>query len=133
MIFLDTSAIYALADRADPNHRQAKEMFQDVLDSEEGILTHNYVLLESMVIIQDRLGTEAAVKLARSAPALEIVWIDSTMHEDGVRQMAGAGRRHSSLVDHLSFAIMRSRKLDTALAFDRKFEAEGFRPYRIQR
>lgn len=35
MIFLDTSAIYALADRADPRHQHAKARFQALLDAGE--------------------------------------------------------------------------------------------------
>ena len=56
MIFLDTSAIYALADRGDPRNEVAKERFQAVLQGGEGMLTHNYVLVESMALIQHRLG-----------------------------------------------------------------------------
>lgn len=33
MIFLDTSAIYAMADRADPNHERAKERFEGLLNT----------------------------------------------------------------------------------------------------
>ena len=46
MIFLDTSAIYAMADRGDPRHQRAKERFQALLEAGEGVLTHNYVLAE---------------------------------------------------------------------------------------
>ena len=128
MIFLDTSAIYALADRDDPHHQQAKGLFQDILNSEEGILTHNYILVESLALIQFRLGLDAALKLAQSASAFEIVWIDTAIHQEAVRQLE-SGRRQSSLVDQVSFAIMRSHKLDRALAFERNFELEGFRIY----
>jgi predicted nucleic acid-binding protein len=32
-------------------------------------------------------------------------------------------------VDQVSFPVMRSRAVDTALAFDADFEAEGFRVF----
>jgi len=76
MIFLDTSAIYALADQADPRHERAKEWFQAVLDMGEGILTHNYVLVEAKALIQNRLGLAAALKLARDSRAFDIEWVD---------------------------------------------------------
>lgn len=127
MIFLDTSAIYAMADRADPRHQQAKERFQALLDAGERVLTHNYVLVESVALIQHRLGLAAALKVGESARAFEIEWVDRSRHDEAVRRLAGASRRRVSLVDHVSFLVMRARAVNTALAFDPDFEAEGFR------
>lgn len=59
MIFLDTSAIYAWANAADPNHRAAVRHLQAVLDAGEDLLTHNYVLVESLALLQARLGVTA--------------------------------------------------------------------------
>ena len=127
MIFLDTSAIYAMADRGDPRHQRAKERFQALLEAGDGVLTHNYVLVEAMALIQHRLGVVAALKFAHSASAFEIEWVDRARHAAAVRRLAAASRRRVSLVDHVSFIVMRSRGVDTALAFDPDFEAEGFR------
>lgn len=129
MIFLDTSAIYALADRRDPNHELAKARFQALLDAGEETLTHNYVLVESMALIQHRLGLAAALKLARDADAFIIEWIDKTIHEEAVRRLARTRKRQVSLVDHVSFLIMRARGIETALAFDPDFADEGFQLY----
>jgi len=127
LIFLDTSAIYAMADRGDPRHQQAKERFQALLETGEEVLTHNYVLIEAMALIQHRLGVVAALKFADSASAFEIEWVDRVRHAAAVRRLVAARRRHVSLVDHVSFIVMRSRGVDTALAFDSDFETEGFR------
>ncbi len=129
MIFLDTSAIYAMADREDPRHEEAKERFQAVLDSAEQILTHNYVLVESIALIQRRLGVEAAVKLARDSRAFEIEWINEATHEDAIRRLSSLGKRQLSFVDQVSFLVMRRRGVRTVLAFDPDFEAEGFQPF----
>ena len=56
MIFLDTSAIYALADKADPNHADAYKKFDLALKAGEIFLLHNYVLVESAALLQARLG-----------------------------------------------------------------------------
>ena len=127
MIFLDTSAIYALADATDPQHGQAKERFQIVLESGEEIFTHNYVLVEAMALIQDRLGLEAAVRLARDSRAFNIEWVDEATHEEAVRRLARLGKRRVSLVDQVSFLVMRRRGAEIALAFDADFQAECFR------
>ena len=127
MIFLDTSAIYALADQADPRHELAKARFGALLEGGEGILTHNYVLGESMALTQSRLGLAATLKLAADCRAFAIEWRDQATHEEAVRQLARHGRRPVSFVDQVSFLVMRRRGVRTALAFDPDFEAEGFR------
>jgi predicted nucleic acid-binding protein len=102
LIFLDTSAIYAMADRGDPRHQRAKERFRALLEAGEGVLTHNYVLVEAMALIQHRLGVVAALKFADSARAFEIEWVDRARHAAAVRRLAAASRRRVSLVDHVS-------------------------------
>jgi predicted nucleic acid-binding protein len=52
-IFIDTSAIYALLDRDDIEHKKAKKIWIDLLHSENILLTSNYVLVESFALIQD--------------------------------------------------------------------------------
>ncbi|HEV8307374.1 MAG TPA: PIN domain-containing protein [Methylomirabilota bacterium] len=129
MIFLDTSAIYAMADRGDTRHRDAVHRFQAALEEGSGILTHNYVLLESMALVQHRLGLAAALSLARDSEAFAVEWVDGAVHAEAVRRLARSRRRRTSLVDEVSFLVMRARGVEAALAFDRDFEFEGFRLY----
>lgn len=127
MIFLDTSAIYAWADTADPNHRTALRHLQSILASGEELLTTNYVLVESMALLQARLGVAAAVKLARDSTTFLIEWVDDDLHAAGVRELERSRTRHVSLVDHVSFLVMRRRRVATAFAFDRDFTSAGLR------
>lgn len=126
MIFLDTSAIYALADRADLRHEHAKDRFQALLAIGEGILTHNYVVVEAIALIQSRLGVAASLKLAHDCRAFDIEWVDEATHDEAVRRLGRVGRRQISFVDQVSFLVMRRRGVRTALAFDPDFEEEGF-------
>lgn len=127
MIFLDTSAIYALADRADPNHQRAARHFATALASEERFLTHSYVLVESMALLQHRLGLAQALAFAEDARKFEVEWVTSAVHARAVARLRKAGRRQMSLVDCVSFLTMQARGVDTAFAFDTHFEDEGFR------
>lgn len=129
MIFLDTSAIYALADIADSNHRQARAHLGGVLEAGETLLTHSYILVESMALLQKRLGFAAAVRFARDAAAFEVVWVDESTHGEAVARLEKTGRCGVSLVDAVSFLVMRKRGIRTALAFDPDFVAAGFRLY----
>ena len=129
MIFVDTSALYALADRADRNHAEARRRFSAVLKAGEALLTHNYVLVESIALIQNRIGIAAALDLARAADNFEVEWVDAKLHQEAIRALARSPRRKISFVDQVSFLVMRGRNVETALAFDRDFEREGFREY----
>lgn len=126
MIFLDSSAIYAWADTGDPNHRSALRRLQRLLNAGETFVTHNYVLVESLALLQARLGIDAATKLTKDAKAFVIEWVDDDLHEQGVRELVRARSRKVSLVDHVSFLVMRRRGLTTAFAFDDDFVAAGF-------
>ena len=127
MIFLDTSAIYAWADTADSNHAAALRRLQRILGDGQPLVTHNYVLVEALALLQSRLGLDAAVKLARDSKAFIIEWVDDDLHEAGVRELVRAKGRKVSLVDHISFLVMHRHGLTTAFAFDDDFVSAGFR------
>ena len=126
MIFLDTSAVYAWADRHDPNHHTAVRLLQAILDRDESLVTHNYVVLESLALLQARLGVSAAVKFAKDAAAFVVEWVDEDLHASGLRAVEKSGKRLVSLVDHISFLVMKRRRVTTAFAFDPDFKTEGF-------
>ena len=126
MIFFDSSAAYALADQGDPNHAQARDLYGTLPDG-QGLLTHNYVVVESFALLQRRMGALAALRAAEDLHRLEIVWVDRDLHTEAIERLSRKKRRHASLVDEISFLVMRERGIDTAFAFDSDFEHEGFK------
>ncbi len=129
MIFLDTSAIYALADKADPHHAVAYNKFQKALKSGEKFLLHNYILLESVALLQSRLGLPSAVFFLRNAKSFEVEWVDRDLHEEAEKELGRIGKRGVSLVDCTSFIVMRKRGVANVLAFDPDFQDQGFSIY----
>ena len=127
MIFVDTSAIYAWTDRADPHHSTAVQRLQTILDHQEELLTHNYVLVESLALVQARLGLAAATALAKDTAGFVIEWVDENLHTAGIRELARSRKSRLSFVDHISFLVMRRRQVDTAFAFDADFAHAGFK------
>lgn len=123
MIFLDTSAIYALIDRNDPNYGRANELFERHLD--EGLLTHSYVLTESISLIQKRLGLALATSFEATTRNFEVIWVTEEIHREAVTRWAN-GRRTLSFVDSVSFVVMKREGITTAFAFDSDFVAAGF-------
>ena len=129
MIFLDTSAIYALADKADPNHATAYKKFDLASKSGEIFLLHNYILVESAALLQARLGLPPALLFLEDAQALEVEWVDLELHKEAVKELKRIGKRGISLVDCTSFLVMRRRDVKQAFAFDPDFHDQGFIMY----
>lgn len=127
MTFIDTSAIYAILDRNDANHAAAKTCWFQLLDSDSPIFTTNYVVVECCALAQSRLGMDAVRVIHQQIlPVMEIVWVDETTHSLAMSALLAAQRRKLSLVDCVSFAVMRQRGSDVAFAFDQQFVEERF-------
>ena len=126
-VFVDTSALYALLDRDDANHQEAKGIWAQLLESGAALLTHSYVLVEAFALVQRRLGLEATRALHDDLiPVLEIVWVEEDLHRAAVEALLAYGSRAISLVDWVSFLLMRRRGIQKAFAFDEDFKQQGF-------
>jgi predicted nucleic acid-binding protein len=126
-IFIDTSAFYALLDRDDENHQKAKTAWTEILDGEYRLVTSNYILVETFALLQSRIGMDAVRDLQTNiTPVLRIEFVNSELHRLGIAALISDGRRKLSLVDCVSFEIMRHLGITSALAFDPHYEEQGF-------
>ena len=127
IVFVDTSAFYAVLDQDDINHKRAKNAWTDLLAGDARLLTNNYVLLETGSLVQKRLGP-AALRLFYQdvVPLLAVDWISQQRHQAGVEALLAAARRKLSLVDCISFQTMREYGAQTAFCFDSHFREQGF-------
>lgn len=126
-VFIDTSAFYALLDRDDAHHAKAKKVWIELLSVDNALVTSNYIVVESYALIQNRLGIEALRSFHEDMmPLVNIEWVDEVLHVSGVSALMAASRRKLSLVDCLSFEIMRKEGVKTAFAFDPHFQEQGF-------
>lgn len=129
MVFIDTSAFYALLDRDDANHKKAKSILDKILISQNTLITSNYVLVESFALMQNRLGLPAVRGFQEDMlPLINIEWVNSSTHKSGVSALLAASKRRLSLVDCVSFELMRNLGIKEVFAFDPHFEEQGFEP-----
>lgn len=125
-VFIDTSAFLALLDADDAHHAGARKAWEDILDSNDLLVTSNYVLVETFALAQSRLGLEAVRALQEDVvPLLRIVWVDGEIHGSAAGAVLTAGRKCLSLVDCVSFEVMRRSGLHCAFTFDRHFREQG--------
>ena len=123
MTFVDTSAIYAILDRDDHEHKLAKETWGLLLNLRETLITSNYVLVECCALAQHRLGLEAVRTIEEDMrPMMKVQWVDQQVHTIAM----AARRRKLSFVDCSSFEVMRQHHVRRAFAFDQHFVEEGF-------
>jgi predicted nucleic acid-binding protein len=127
MIFVDTSALYAVLDRDDEHHPAAKATWEKLLVDDVPLLVTNYIVVETTTLLQHRLGLAAVRVLCGDIlPILDIHWISDTDHLHAQHALLASDRRTLSLVDCSSFHVMRSRLVRTAFAFDPRFREQGF-------
>lgn len=132
-VFVDTSALYALLDRADGQHQVATTLFRAMHG--ERLVTHTYVVVESASLVARRLPPEGTTLLFDGLlPVIDVDPVDASLHREAVAAYRASGSRSVSLVDRTSFEFMRRHELTTAFAFDTDFQTAGFvlvRPARL--
>ena len=125
VIFVDTSAIFALVDRSDPAHGSTVEAFGQFTPG--SLVTHRYVVVEVAALARRRLGTGWIARIFDELlPTIDVAAVDDSTHHIALAEFRASGGAGPSLVDRTSFAFMRERDIESAFAIDRDFTVAGF-------
>lgn len=124
-VLIDTSALYALLVPDDPNHAAAEGAFGG-LRERSPLVTHSYVVVETVALLQHRFGVAAVRRLVDLLGPVEVVWVGEELHKPALAALLAAPSPRISFVDRVSFELMRDRAIAEAFAFDRDFAEEGF-------
>ena len=126
-VFVDTSGLFAALVRNDAMHEQAAATFHRLLELGVELYSSSYVLLETVAVLQVRVGLEAARRVERELrPLVRMTWIDETLHNRAFQRLELRGRRALSLVDCSSFVVMEEIGIRHAFTYDSDFTDEGF-------
>ena len=126
-LFADTSALYALVDADDQFHRAAANVFSRLSPEKDLLLCSSYVLVETLALLQTRLSVDAVAKWKVAFQSiLDVVWVDTRLHEEALTALLAANQPAISLTDWTSFLIMREHGITTAFSFDPQFAQQGF-------
>jgi predicted nucleic acid-binding protein len=125
-VFADTSFFIALLDDGDDMHGDAVVQWRRAAGYLP-VLTSNYVVVESCVVLQRHMGVAAVRRFVRQIlDPVEVQWVTSADHERALEALLVADRRNLSLVDCVSFEVMRRLDIRECLAFDQHFVEQGF-------
>jgi uncharacterized protein len=126
-IFADTSYFVAFSGPNDRFHARAVELSADLI---AGIVTTEYVLVETGGLLlrpEDRPAYVNLVRDLESDPSVTIVAASKQLFQAGFDLFAQRTDKGWSLVDCISFVIMKQRRLNEALTTDQHFVQAGFR------
>jgi len=126
--YVDTSAFIALAHHDDIMNVRASKMWADLVERREVVVTSLYVVIETIALLHRRFGTHTVEQfLSDIMPLVQIVWAEVPMHMAAVTAMlAHPGKSGPSLVDCMSFEVIRKRRIEDAFAYDPHFAGRGF-------
>ncbi|MBI5585110.1 MAG: PIN domain-containing protein [Deltaproteobacteria bacterium] len=126
-MFIDTSAFYALLDRTDESHLKAGREWNRILDADYTLVATNYVLVETLALLQSRIGLEAVRRFQEDVfPLLSLEFVTPKMQRLGTSALLASSRRRLSLVDCISFEVMRETGIRKVFTFDPHFIEQGF-------
>lgn len=121
---MDTSALIALLDRADPRHEAVRSTFLDLADRE--LVTHGYVVAETLAITRRRFGVAGVIALLDDLlPVLAVLPVEPSLHASAQARYRASLPSGTSFVDQVSFGVMTQEAIDTAFALDADFVAAG--------
>jgi len=126
-LFVDTSAFFAVLDGSDLHHPKARQIWKNLIESNEDLISTSYVLVETFALVQSRLGMEAVRCFDEDILSMvRVHWVGESDHRASMSALLTAGRRQLSLVDCVSFTVMRQLQIRRAFAFDTDFVDQGF-------
>jgi predicted nucleic acid-binding protein len=124
VVFVDTSALIALLDADDHRHAQARRAFEAMTD--DRLLTHGYVVAESIAVTRRRFGVDGVNRLIDDLlPVTETVSVSPELHEEALRSYRRSMPSPASFVDQVSFRVIESLEIGTIFALDADFELLG--------
>jgi len=129
VIFVDTSAWYAVEVEDDVNHEQACKFLSEIASRKHGVaITTDCVLDETLTLLRLRRGLAPAsnfIDKIRRSGSVRIFWINEDLFEKALYIFQRSDGKRWSFTDCTSFALMRDLAIPNAFTFDRNFREAG--------
>jgi predicted nucleic acid-binding protein len=130
LIFVDTSAWYAVEVEDDVNHEAACKFLAEIASGKHGVsITTDYVLDETLTLLRSRRDLVSAscfIDKIRKSKSVRVFWIDESLFEKALDVFRKSERKSWSFTDCTSFALMRDLSVSEAFTFDTHFKEATF-------
>jgi predicted nucleic acid-binding protein len=130
LIFVDTSAWFAVKATDDRFHDAAVSFYDELMSGRHGsLLVSDHVLDETATLLMAAKGGDTANKFlddALSSKSVRLIWIDPELFHQATKTFKTGSERGWSFTDCTSFELMHRLKIGTAFAFDRHFSEACF-------
>lgn len=127
-VYVDTSGLIALLRAEDVAHGPTRDVMARLVTEGQRLVTTTYVAVETSALLTRRFGLAPVQALDRLfGTAIEVLGVPLDLHWLAWREVLTGGRSGPSLVDWAGFLTMRGEGIETAVAVDGHFRAQGFR------
>lgn len=130
-IFLDTSGLLSVFDRADSHHQLCKSFWTDSLLREWKPVTSDYVLDELTTLIAYKIGADIAHEVLTKlltlgdSRTLDIIWVNASYFQKAKDILKKHNDHSFSFTDCTSFAICSDLNISSSFAIDADFKRYG--------
>ena len=113
-IFVDTSAWIALVDKDDSHHKEAASSYPSLLKNHRNLITSNFVIAETYIIILNELGHKLAIDFLeklKASPRILKIYSNEDIEAEAEPILVKYSDQDFSYTDAVSFVIMKRQKI----------------------
>lgn len=131
-LFLDTSALVAMEDLDDANHKRAMEFREKIRSGDtifRSLITSNYVVDETLTLLRFHCGYNVAVAFRRTletSKLMRVFWVTELLEKAAWKIYEKHSDKEYSFTDCTSFAIMDTEAIRSSFTFDEHFSQYGY-------
>ncbi|MGA2682374.1 MAG: type II toxin-antitoxin system VapC family toxin [Candidatus Bathyarchaeia archaeon] len=129
MIFVDTSAWYALEVEDDVNHEAACKFLSIIASGKYGIsVTTDYILDETITLLWSRRSPSSAsafINKIMKSKSVRVFWVEDDLFEKALDMFKRSDGKSWSFTDCTSFALIKDLSIPNAFTFDNHFREAG--------
>ncbi len=129
MIFIETSAWYAVEVEDDVNHEAAYKFLSTIASGKHGIsVTTDYVLDETLTLLRSRRSLSSAsafIDKIKKSKSVRVFWVEEDLFEKALEVFKRSEGKSWSFTDCTSFALMKELLILGAFTFDSHFREAG--------
>jgi predicted nucleic acid-binding protein len=130
IVFVDTSALYALFNESDMDHLSAITCMHELTQNQCSFIISNFIVDEIYTLLLTKVNRSVALKITEYLISEWVV--ERISYEDEQRAMSilkSSKDKSYSYTDSTSFALMERLGIKYAFAFDKHFQQYGLKVF----